>query len=212
MLLLISLCFFSIPLYACSLACIPAPHAGFSAPSRCQVFEPLWNRHNVKSVQITFKEDFGTQGRGGYFDEVGTQEVRKRERGSRERAYECAVFPIVRRSKFGSLGVCVSSSVSSVTSCKTTCCKSCLWWPWMHRSRSVQKTCAMKRSVDIGDRRAFSISAGSVDVWPAVSTTVLCFNQLPIRTEYRIESDSRANTCVCLDRSVFHFARTSRSS
>ena len=30
----------------------------------------MWNRHHVASVQITFKEPFGTQGRGGYFDEV----------------------------------------------------------------------------------------------------------------------------------------------
>jgi len=35
------------------------------------VLESLWNRHRVKSVMITFKEDFGTQGRGGYFDDVG---------------------------------------------------------------------------------------------------------------------------------------------
>jgi len=36
-----------------------------------EVFEPIWNRHHIKSVQITFKEDFGTQGRGGYFDGFG---------------------------------------------------------------------------------------------------------------------------------------------
>jgi len=35
------------------------------------VFEPLWNRHHIKTVQIIFKENFGTQGRGGYFDEFG---------------------------------------------------------------------------------------------------------------------------------------------
>jgi hypothetical protein len=34
------------------------------------VFEPIWNRDHIKCVQITFKEDFGTQGRGGYFDTV----------------------------------------------------------------------------------------------------------------------------------------------
>jgi len=35
------------------------------------IFEPLWNHHHIKSVIITFKEDFGTKGRGGYFDSYG---------------------------------------------------------------------------------------------------------------------------------------------
>lgn len=35
------------------------------------VFDPLWNRNHISSVQITFKEDIGTEGRGGYFDEFG---------------------------------------------------------------------------------------------------------------------------------------------
>ncbi len=30
-----------------------------------------WNRNHIDSVQITFKEPFGTEGRGGYFDEFG---------------------------------------------------------------------------------------------------------------------------------------------
>ncbi len=33
--------------------------------------EPLWNRNYISSVMITFKEDIGTMGRGGYFDKVG---------------------------------------------------------------------------------------------------------------------------------------------
>ena len=33
--------------------------------------EPLLNRDHVSSVTITFSEDFGTQGRGGYFDNYG---------------------------------------------------------------------------------------------------------------------------------------------
>lgn len=33
--------------------------------------EPLMNNRYVHSIQITFKEDFGTQGRGGYFDQYG---------------------------------------------------------------------------------------------------------------------------------------------
>eukprot|EP01087_Luapelamoeba_hula_P019417 TRINITY_DN6422_c1_g1_i1.p1 TRINITY_DN6422_c1_g1~~TRINITY_DN6422_c1_g1_i1.p1 ORF type:complete len:596 (+),score=108.02 TRINITY_DN6422_c1_g1_i1:96-1790(+) len=36
-----------------------------------EIFEPIWNRHNIASVQITFKEPFGTEGRGGYFDDFG---------------------------------------------------------------------------------------------------------------------------------------------
>ncbi|KAM6495870.1 glucose-6-phosphate 1-dehydrogenase [Amanita muscaria] len=30
-----------------------------------------WDKNSVSSVQITFKEPFGTEGRGGYFDEFG---------------------------------------------------------------------------------------------------------------------------------------------
>lgn len=36
-----------------------------------RIFNPAWNRDNIASVQISFKEPFGTQGRGGYFDEFG---------------------------------------------------------------------------------------------------------------------------------------------
>ncbi|EFJ23968.1 hypothetical protein SELMODRAFT_150322 [Selaginella moellendorffii] len=34
-------------------------------------FVPLWNRDNIANVQIVFRENFGTDGRGGYFDEYG---------------------------------------------------------------------------------------------------------------------------------------------
>ena len=36
-----------------------------------QMFEPIWSARYIESVQLTFKEDLGTGGRGGYFDSVG---------------------------------------------------------------------------------------------------------------------------------------------
>eukprot|EP00891_Asterochloris_glomerata_P002233 jgi/Astpho2/2233/fgenesh1_pm.00040_%23_32_t len=35
------------------------------------VFEPLWCRQYIRNVQVIFSEDFGTEGRGGYFDKYG---------------------------------------------------------------------------------------------------------------------------------------------
>lgn len=36
-----------------------------------QIFKRIWNRDAIECVIITFKEPFGTEGRGGYFDEFG---------------------------------------------------------------------------------------------------------------------------------------------
>eukprot|EP00569_Conticribra_weissflogii_P006890 CAMPEP_0171330426 /NCGR_PEP_ID=MMETSP0878-20121228/1988_1 /TAXON_ID=67004 /ORGANISM="Thalassiosira weissflogii, Strain CCMP1336" /LENGTH=518 /DNA_ID=CAMNT_0011830707 /DNA_START=166 /DNA_END=1722 /DNA_ORIENTATION=+ len=33
--------------------------------------ESIWNRNNVQCIMLTFKEPFGTEGRGGYFDQYG---------------------------------------------------------------------------------------------------------------------------------------------
>ncbi|KAL1590537.1 Glucose-6-phosphate 1-dehydrogenase [Cladosporium halotolerans] len=36
-----------------------------------EFFGATWNRNHIDNIQITFKEPFGTEGRGGYFDEFG---------------------------------------------------------------------------------------------------------------------------------------------
>merc|ERR1719356_2042832 len=36
-----------------------------------QLFEALWRKESIASVQLVFKEDLGTGGRGGYFDNYG---------------------------------------------------------------------------------------------------------------------------------------------
>jgi glucose-6-phosphate 1-dehydrogenase len=36
-----------------------------------RIFCNVWNKDSISAVMITFKEDFGTMGRGGYFDKSG---------------------------------------------------------------------------------------------------------------------------------------------
>jgi glucose-6-phosphate 1-dehydrogenase len=38
-----------------------------SLPNRCNA---VWNKDHIANVRITLEEDFGAEGRGGYFDEV----------------------------------------------------------------------------------------------------------------------------------------------
>ncbi|PNH05188.1 Glucose-6-phosphate 1-dehydrogenase [Tetrabaena socialis] len=35
------------------------------------IFGAFFNRHYISNIQVTFKEPFGTEGRGGYFDQYG---------------------------------------------------------------------------------------------------------------------------------------------
>jgi len=35
------------------------------------LFEPVWSRENVDSIQVTMAEDFGVEGRGAFYDGVG---------------------------------------------------------------------------------------------------------------------------------------------
>ncbi|EMG49781.1 Glucose-6-phosphate 1-dehydrogenase [Candida maltosa Xu316] len=36
-----------------------------------ELFSGVWNNKHISSIQISFKEAFGTEGRGGYFDNIG---------------------------------------------------------------------------------------------------------------------------------------------
>jgi glucose-6-phosphate 1-dehydrogenase len=36
------------------------------------MLEPFWNRTHIESVQVTMAEDFGVQGRGSFYEQVGT--------------------------------------------------------------------------------------------------------------------------------------------
>ena len=46
-----------------------------------------WDKNSISNVQITFKEPFGTEGRGGYFDEFGIIRDILQNRRSRHHMY-----------------------------------------------------------------------------------------------------------------------------
>ena len=52
----------------------------------------FWDKNSISNVQITFKEPFGTEGRGGYFDEFGIIRDILQNRTS------CPVPPVVNTS------------------------------------------------------------------------------------------------------------------
>lgn len=35
------------------------------------ILEPIWNRHYIRGVQVTLVEDFGVEGRGAFYEQVG---------------------------------------------------------------------------------------------------------------------------------------------
>lgn len=53
-------------------------------------FGGIWDRDSIENVQITFKETIGTEGRGGYFDEVRRSEATARGRGGRAMKWSSA--------------------------------------------------------------------------------------------------------------------------
>jgi len=63
-----------------------------------------WDKNSISNVQISFKEPFGTEGRGGYFDEFG-------------------IIRDVLQNRESFMGVCGKASTLTHV-CMQTCCRS----------------------------------------------------------------------------------------
>lgn len=63
----LSSCCVYVPAHVCMCMCAAVVLCRFGN----RIFGPIWNRDSVACVVLTFKEPFGTQGRGGYFDDFG---------------------------------------------------------------------------------------------------------------------------------------------
>lgn len=82
-----------------------------------------WDKNSISNVQITFKEPFGTEGRGGYFDEFG----------------------IIRDVMQNRMSFAISVHGISISSFCQISCKSSVSLPWSAQCHSLQKTFAMRR-------------------------------------------------------------------
>lgn len=96
------------------------------------IIDQMLNNQLVDNVQITFKEPFGTEGRGGYFDEFGIVRDIQQNRGFLMWVAMCHCPPLLTEQ--------IACTLSQ------TCRKSSLSSRWIAPSLSQLKTSATKRS------------------------------------------------------------------
>lgn len=97
-----------------------------------QMMKSIWCKENIECVRVTFKEPFGTGGRGGYFDEV-----RSFLPSFSPSLPSCLLvfFSFFIFFSFRPSFCFLCSLVLCVTFCKTICCKCCAWSPSKNPSR-----------------------------------------------------------------------------